>query len=174
MDKKVAIGYTKKTFGVGGELRLSIDPEYVEDMMKATIFFLEIKGKPVPYFVESIRFSNTPIVKFEDINTPEAARKLSSSKILLRETDMLPEADRLFEVEELEFEKYVGFTITDEKNGLLGKIIRIEEFPQQEMAIIQYNDKEIMIPMNDKLIAEINEDQQQITVVLPDGLLELY
>ena len=173
MDKKIAVGYTKKPFGVEGELRLSIEPEYLEDTLQAKILFIEVRGNPAPYFVEAMRFNNTPIVKFEDINSKEAARELSSSKVLLFEKDLIPEAERVLEVEELAFEKYVGFEIIDEIAGKVGKIERIEEFPQQEMAIVMYNNKEVMIPMNDQLIKKIDSKKQQIEVHLPEGLLSL-
>ena len=48
MEEYVNIGYTKKPFGITGELKVHIEEEYLEDFLQAKVFFLKMNGKPVP------------------------------------------------------------------------------------------------------------------------------
>ncbi len=58
--------------------------------------------------------------------------------------------------------------------GDLGPIIRIEEYPQQEIAVCIFNEKEVMIPLNPDFIESIDDVQKSILVSLPDGLIDVY
>jgi 16S rRNA processing protein RimM len=45
--------------------------------------------------------------------------------------------------------------------------------PQQEIAVVVYQNKEVLIPLNEKLIVSIDEDKKVILMDLPEGLLTL-
>ena len=51
MKEMILIGKTKKASGVKGELKVNIDEKYLEDFLQATVLFLTIQGKNVPFFV---------------------------------------------------------------------------------------------------------------------------
>ncbi len=173
MQNYILIGNTRKSYGVKGEMKLQINDEFLEDIFNLKVVFLKINGKQVPYFIESVRVRNAPIIKFEDINSPEETNAISSMEIYAREEDLIPEEDRLFEAEGLEFEKYKGYTIIDIEKGRVGVIKEIVEFPQQEMAIVDYEKREILIPLNHELINSIDDVKKEMTLNLPDGLLDL-
>ena len=68
---------------------------------------------------------------------------------------------------------YEGFTIVDQGIGLIGIIEEVIEYPQQDMAFLNYKDKEVMIPLNDTIVIGINEAEKQLLVDLPHGILDL-
>ena len=68
---------------------------------------------------------------------------------------------------------YEGFTIIDKNLGEIGTIESVVEFPQQDMAFVTYKEKEVMIPLNDSIVTQIDEDKKELIVDLPEGLLEL-
>ncbi len=174
MSEYQSVGFTKKTYGVKGELKLSISDQYLEDFAQAEVLFLELAGRKIPYFVESINFENPFTVKFEDKNTKESAIELTGKEIFMRTKDLLPAEEKVFEVEGLLFyEKYVNYQIQDETHGLLGKIKEIIEYPQQEMAAIIINEKTVLIPLNEQLIITVDEAAKIISMDLPEGLLNL-
>jgi len=39
---------------------------------------------------------------------------------------------------------------------------------------VSYQNKEIMFPLNEDMIVEIDEDEETILVDLPEGLLDIY
>lgn len=174
MEKYVSIGFTKKTYGTKGELKMKIEEKYVEDFFKASVVFLLISGKKVPFFIENVRFGNALLAKFEDLDSLQDAQSITSKEVFLREKDIVKEEDRQLEViETLEYKKYESYMICDERVGELGEILEVLEYPQQEMALINYNEKEILIPLSEGLIEEIDEKGKKIRMNLPEGLLEL-
>ena len=171
----VEIGYTKKTHGVQGWLRVQVEPEYLEDLLSTSAIFLSIQGQSVPYFIESFDSRNDLLVKLEDINSKEAAAALSGKALSLREQDIIPDDEREFELDEdeLEYSFLTGFQLHTEERGQIGAILEILEFPQQEMARLAVDEKEVLIPLHQDFIQSINEEQKQVTMNLPEGLLDL-
>jgi ribosomal 30S subunit maturation factor RimM len=49
----------------------------------------------------------------------------------------------------------------------------VREFPEQEMAVIFRNNKEILVPLHADLIVKVDHEKNTVTVSIPDGLLEL-
>jgi 16S rRNA processing protein RimM len=106
------------------------------------------------------------------VNTKEAAATIQHQPFFLRDSDItLVEADET-EIE-LQYQHCQGFMIVDESLGELGVVKAIEEFPQQEMAIIMYHENEVLIPLNEFIIVNIDENKKVIQVNLPEGLLEI-
>ncbi len=172
MDNVVKIGFTRKPHGLKGEIKLQIEDKYLEDLLETDVVLLTIKGKPTPYFIEDIRVGNAIIAKFEDVDTVEAATEIGSKELSLREKDILADDEREFEVEGLEYENCVGYKIMDGDN-LVGEIEEVVEFPQQEMAILTREGKDILIPLNVAFVIKRDDASKTIFMDLPKGLLEL-
>jgi 16S rRNA processing protein RimM len=166
------IGFLGKFHGLKGELKLSVEEKFADDFNVADVVFVKTKGQYAPFFIESVRGENTPIIKFEDVNTKEAAANIQHQPFFLRDSDItLVEAD---ETEmELQYQHCQGFVVIDETLGELGMVQSVEEFPQQEMAVITYKENEVLIPLNEFMIVNIDENQKVIRVDLPEGLLEI-
>lgn len=174
MDNYIAIGTTKKPFGVQGELKVEVDDAFLEDFLRAKVLFVNTKGKPVPYFVEAISEKSATLVKFEDINSKEAANQIGGQQLFLRSQDIIPEDDRQLIVEaSLAYGRLVKFQILDQELGAIGTIDEIVEFPQQEMAVVNYRQKEVLIPLNEALIVSIDQDERVVHMRLPEGLLDI-
>ncbi|MFK7771115.1 MAG: ribosome maturation factor RimM [Saprospiraceae bacterium] len=176
MENYISIGFTKKEHRLKGELKVLVEDEYLEDLLKAPVIFLSIKGRHLPYFVEETRLENEFIIKLEDVDSKEAAHLLSSKEIFLQPANILKKEEKELEFESqsnLLFGYLVDFTLVDSELGELGKIIDVIEFPQQEMAVIIYNENEVFIPIHESLIEKIDEEKQYIYMNLPEGILDV-
>lgn len=171
MENLVNIGSTKKPHGLKGELKVHIEDEYVDDFLEAEVIFIEIKGKQVPFFITEAREGNDMLVKLEDIDTKEAATDLSGRALFLREEDLIP----LEKGEERygDFTQYIGYHIEDTELGKIAEIEDVIEYPQQMLALLTYQDREILIPMHQAFIRSIQHDEKIIVMELPEGLLDL-
>lgn len=169
----IEIGRTQKTHGVQGELKVFIEDKYWDDFEHNKRVFLDIRGIKMPYFIKSTRGKGAPIVHFEDVNNREAALPLQHKNILLREQDLLPDVDRSEFDEVLEYGFLEGFHMIDATAGDIGVIQEVLDMPQQEMALVLYDGREVLIPLNEHFIAEINEETKTVKVDLPEGLLGL-
>lgn len=76
--------------------------------------------------------------------------------------------------DEFHYNDLKGYLVSDENHGELGEITEVNEYPQQFVATVIYQEKEIMFPLNDDLIVEIDEEESILRVHLPDGLLDIY
>jgi 16S rRNA processing protein RimM len=173
MEDLVKIGFTRKPHGLKGEIKLQIDDKYLEDLLETDVVLLTIKGKPTPYFIEDIRVGNAILAKFEEIDTVEAAAEIGSKELSLRAKDILADEERTFEPEEgMEYEDCVGYKIMDGET-LVGEIEEVVEFPQQEMAILTREGKDVLIPLNVAFVIRRDDDLKTIFMELPKGLLDL-
>lgn len=171
----IQIGYTQKTHGVGGELKIVLEEVYLEDFLHNDRLFVEMKSGKIPYFVEHVRGSEAHIIKLEEIDTREAALPLQSRKIFLRQEDLLPPEKRTIAVpveQGLQYAYLTGYELTDRNAGVIGRIEEVLDMPQQEMAALHYKNRYTLIPLHPDLIVAIHPALQKIEMDLPEGLLE--
>jgi len=67
----------------------------------------------------------------------------------------------------------LGYTIISD-NGSLGEILEIIEQPQQLLCRLEIKGKEVLIPLHEGSLQKVNHKKKEVTVELPDGLLEIY
>jgi 16S rRNA processing protein RimM len=171
----VCIGRTKKAHGLAGEIKMGIEEQYLEDFMKNERIFIGVKSSKIPYFIANVRGKGEMIVQLEDVDNRDAAQMLQAREIFLREQDILSEAEREFEMPDdaLEYAGLVGFMMLDKTIGEIGTIDEVLEMPQQEMAFLRFKGKEVLVPLNEQMILEVNEALKQVLMDLPEGLLDV-
>jgi 16S rRNA processing protein RimM len=152
-----------------------VEERYEEDFEQVETVFIEIKGKQVPHFLESVRYGTDTLVKFEDVDDRDKAIIISAKPVFIRAEDIIPDDEREYELPESAFsyKEYEGFTLVDTENNVIGLIEEILELPQQEVAAITYQDREVLVPMTKHYIKNIDKINKSIVVDLPEGLLEL-
>lgn len=162
-------GYITKTKGLKGEMMVHVLVDFAGEIDFDTVF-IDLNGKLVPYFVDhfSMPKTNTAYLQLQDVSHIDDAQKLVKKSVYLG-NELLPE-----ESDEFTFEDLVGFTAQDKNLGELGEIISVEEYPQQWIATVHHNDRDIMFPLNDDFIEEIDDENDVLHLVLPDGLLDVY
>lgn len=164
----VPIGYLQKPHGTKGELKVTIEDAHWEDFQAGSVFFVKIQGQPLPYFKANVRLNNPVTIQFEDVNNREAAKKIASTELFMRQEDLSENLN-----ETLVQHIYQAFLLVDKELGEIGVIEEVLELPQQEMAVVKYKGKEVMIPLNDTFVKGIDRSKKRIDVELPEGLLDL-
>ena len=170
-EEYVEVGFIRKPYGYKGDVKVSSEPEFEEDVKESTFLFIEQKGLRVPFKI--VEWTDVPelIMRFDYINSSEEVTSLIGQKAFLLKKDIKYAEDYLHDDEEKEY--LVGFILEDVTNGESFEIIRLEDFPQQLMAVIIRDGKELYIPLNDQFITEVKKEEKIITMELPDGLLNL-
>ncbi len=168
MKDYTKIGYTKKLYGIKGGVRVVVEEAYQDVLLDCKVLFLNQDGRKIPYFVDKIIDAAPFRIIFEDHQDRNAAQALTGKEIYIP-TDQLPTSP----TPSLDLTTLEGFTLSDSEVGPIGAIKEIQEFPQQLMALVSYQEKDILIPLHENLISEIEMDSQTIFISLPDGLLEL-
>lgn len=169
-DKLIGVGFTKKTHGSQGELKITVKDEYLEDFVNADVVFINVQGKPLPFFIENLRDAGDILLKIEDVDSPADAKNLTSKELFLREKDIKIQKKA---GEILTFELMVGYELLNEETGSIGIIEAVESLPHQHLAIVNYQDREVFIPLHPEIVVALDEKAKKITLRLPEGLLEL-
>lgn len=165
MEEYTKIGFFNKPHALSGEIKLVVDSGFESDLESAAVVFTEQDGQPFPYFVEHVNIGNQIIVKLEDVDNPEDAKSLKGNPIYLK-------SDLVSQEEEEDWD-YLNFRVIDQTLGEVGVIKEIAEYPEQVMAIVQSEDKDILIPLVEAFIYSIDVERKIVNVVLPEGLLDL-
>jgi 16S rRNA processing protein RimM len=170
MTEYFKIGKLVSTYGFKGELILkhSLGKKTSLKDLKA-IFIEERKNAFLPWFIESTRIKSEEeiYIKLQDVDTKEAAHKITQKEIWLPEDDFKKFSAKSSPI------NLLGFEIIEEGKSL-GKILEVIEQPHQLLCRIEINGKEALIPLHEETILKIDRRKKQVTVALPPGLLEIY
>lgn len=165
------LGYVAKLHGFKGEVSLFLDVTNPEDYVSLDALFIELNGQLTPFFVESLKLKNKGFaaVKFEGITTENDAR------LLLRKNIYLP-ASILPELEGTNFydHEIVDFNVEDSVHGNIGKVIQVIDLSANPLLQIEKDGTEILVPLRDGVILDVNRKTKTLTVQTPPGLVELY
>ena len=164
------IGRILKTKGLKGEMQIYVDFDDL-DAIKFDAVFIDMAGKMIPYFVQSIKYlqKSNAYLFLEDIDTIEKASLLVRRDIYLP-NKLKPKKKKA----EFTLNDVKGFMAIDETHGELGEIIEVNEYPQQLIATVNYQNKEVLFPLNVDIIKGIDIEANEIYVDLPEGLLDVY
>ena len=133
------------------------------------VFIEDKKDSFIPWFIESTRIKNESEIylKLEGIDTREAAAKLSPKEVWMTEADFKKYAAKNAPA------SLLGYTIINNKDRL-SQVLEVIEQPHQILCRIELNSKEVLIPINESFLKKIDHKKREVTVELPDGLLEIY
>lgn len=170
MNEYFSIGKIAASFGLQGEvvLKHSLGNKTTLKGLEV-IFFEELKNSFIPYFIESISVKNEEevLLKFVDIQTKEATKKIISKKAWLSKSDFEKFASKTSPI------ALLGFNMI-ENNQQLGEIIEVIEQPMQVLCKIMYKNVEALIPLHEETLVSINQKKKEVHVTLPEGLLDVF
>lgn len=164
------LGNITKPHGLQGEVQAYLDVDVPEEYTELESVFVEINQKLVPFFVESMSLrGNKAIVAFEDITTLEQAESLRGSALYLP-LDVLPDLGE----DQFYYHEIIGFTVQDAVKGALGTVAEVYAGGMQDIIRMDYEGKEVLIPVSDGIIGAIDREAKLLHVSLPEGLLDIY
>ena len=173
MDLKdsIYIGQIAKLHGYKGGVSLFLDVTHPEEYINMESFFIEIDGILTPFFVESFKLKNKGFaaVKFQGVDSEQEARSLLKKKVFIPESE-------LKELDESNFydHEVIGYEVEDIVKGEIGKVTAIADLKQNPLLVIEFKDKEILLPIFEGLIVKVDRKLKRLKVKAPDGLIDLY
>jgi 16S rRNA processing protein RimM len=137
------------------------------------LFSVVLRGKTgeCVYEIEAVRaIEGAPsdvLVKFKHIDTPEAAKTLSGSEVLLTRSEAAPLARGEYYVRDLK-----GLSVVDSEGGRLGELCDIVEGGGGQLAELRLSSGETrLIPFRNEFFGEISLEKREI-VLLASWILE--
>ena len=165
------LGKIVKKYSFKGELLAKLDTDEPELYENLDAIFIDLRGNLVPFFVESSQLHKSDLLRlnFEDVDSEADADTLLKCDLYLP-IDLLPK----LEGNKFYFHEVIGFKITDENFGEVGIIKSVNDITAQALFEIARNSIEILIPMNDEFIVNVDRKNKTVFVNTPEGLIDLY
>lgn len=167
----VLVGKILKEFGLKGEVKVNSFIEPLDEFLALREFYVFLShGGKKNLKVENQRpgGGHTLIIKFKGVDTREIAEEL-------RGLELYVERDILSPLEEGEYYYFQleGLVVKDEKRGKIGRLTYIYHYPAHDVyEITDDAGKEILLPAVSEFVKEINIEDGEIIVNIPDGLIE--
>ena len=166
--EKLLLGYIISSFSLDGTIKVLSKTNMSEKRYtKGNKVYLADKNENIvkELTVSSFRRSGElDFVKFEEITTKEEADSYKSYSLLIDKTDDLAKGFYYFS----DLEK----CNVKSDGKIIGKVIKVEEFPAQITLRVKSNGgKEFFVPFIKEFIKNVSIDNQEIEVVLWEGML---
>ena len=164
------LGNVTKPFGYKGEVDIYLDVDEPKNYAKLDAVFMELKGQLIPYFIETIRLKNNhAVVKFQDVHT-DNVQSIIGAKLYLPLT-ALPK----LEGNKFYYHEVLGFAMHDVNHGEVGILENVmDNGPQPIFQIKHSSGKEVLIPILDDFLVDVDRKNRCITTNAPEGLIDFY
>ena len=171
----IKVGGVSKTHNLQGAVIIFTDSNLLERYAQEPVF-LQLDGAPVPFFISdegiTVRNHTSYIVKFDFVDSLEQAERLLGSEVLL-EKKLIEEEEE--EEEESAFGVFdlIGFEVADQISKKMGKVIDVADYSGNIVLTISILGKEILLPVSEDYIVEVDIHNKQLQAKIPTALIEL-
>ena len=166
----VKAGKISKPYGLQGEVHLILNPGLAKHIEIGNPLFIDINGQRVPYFIKTADLVSREqaIVKFEFIHSIEDARKVCNCDVYLD-----PSARAELPSESTDLSIVVDYQAFDKNMGLLGLVTGFIPNDQNPVWLINFDNREILVPAVEEFIQKIDHPNQSLYLDLPEGITDL-
>ncbi|WP_339655284.1 ribosome maturation factor RimM [uncultured Maribacter sp.] len=165
------LGNIVSKYSFKGEVLVKLDtddPEIYENMESV---FVSLGNNLVPFFIKRCRLhkSNLLRIDFEEVKSESDADRIMKCGLYLPLTQLPKLTGNKFYYHEV-----IGFTVIDALRGNIGIIQSVNDTTAQALFEIQKEDKQLLIPINDDIVTQVDRENQTVFVKTPEGLVDLY
>ena len=166
-DNCVLLGTISKTHGVRGELIIRIASPAFEANENWESLFLQIDGILVPFFIASLQTPKAEewIICFDDYEDKDSAQRLVGLPVWI-EKEYLAKAREAIYLDEL-----TGYTLINLSTGKQGLINDFMDIPGNPVFEVMVTGEKVLVPAQDNLIEEIDQEHQKLLMRLPEGIM---
>jgi 16S rRNA processing protein RimM len=166
-EEITSVGKTGKTHGVKGEITVYFDKQNFNEE-QISFFIFEIDGIFVPFFIEDYRFKTdtTALYKFQGIDEEPQANELTNKTLYVKNEFVGEEDDDSLRI-------FIGYAVEDATVGNVGVVADVDESTENRLFIINKGEEEILIPVTDDFMVDIDEENRKIYMNLPVGLVDM-
>ena len=168
MEQFLRVGVITATHALAGEVKVfptTEDPERFLDLEKVCI--LDQKGAAAQVLeVERVRFfKQFVIVKFAGLDKIEQVQSLVKKDLYVNREDAIPLEEGEYYIADL-----IGLKVFDEAGALLGELADVLQTGANDVYIVKNGDKELLIPVIEECILEVDLEKGCVRVHLMEGL----
>jgi 16S rRNA processing protein RimM len=169
-DKCLLLGTLTKPHGVKGSVLLWFRDLKAEDIKEKGTAFVEIDGLLVPFFIENFqeKSRDTAILKFAGIHSETQVKELAGHLVYV-----LKEQVKRKRRSEAPLQHLSGYRVNDRHRGFIGLAGEIVGNASNPLLEVHHEGREILVPVHEDIILDINDKDKVIVIEAPEGLLDL-
>jgi 16S rRNA processing protein RimM len=170
-DNCFYLGQIVSKFSFKGELQIKLDTDEPERYENLESIFVDYRNKLIPFFIESsnLQKSNLLRVKLEEVDEEADADDLLKRDVYLP-LNQLPKLGK----NQFYYHEVIGYKAIDKTHGEIGHIKFVNDQTMQALFFIDFKGNEIIIPVNDRFIQQVDKENKIIYFSTPEGLIEMY
>lgn len=163
-NEVIRIGYLSRTHGKQGNLQCQIEHDLIAEADPEFVI-LRMDGILTPFRLDDWREKNAEayILTLRDINTEEKAQRLCGTEVNLLRRDITEKPEEAITMQDL-----IGFQVFDTEKGFIGTIEDIDESTLNTLMLLT---NDIVLPVHEDFLQDIDYQNKKITLALPEGLL---
>ncbi len=165
------LGRILKTHGTNGQVMVHLDVDDPSAYLELESVYLDLHGERIPFFIAALelKHNNKALVGFQDFTTPGDSECLAGLDMYLPVRSLPPLTGNRFY-----FHEIIGFRVTDESFGDIGFVAEVLDLPHQALLRVMHGEKEILIPVVDAVIKNVDRDSKTLSIIAPEGLIDIY
>ena len=166
-DKCVFIGSVAKINKKTKNLIVFNKIDFPEDFPIKEPIFIEIDGCLVPFFMDSLDI-------FADKLSIKLKKEYINNKIDFIDKKVYMEKKYIDDNNNDSYIGVIGYELYNSDKERIGKIEDIIQNPSNPIFVLYNNEgKEILVPANENIIVQINDEERKILIDIPEGLLNI-
>jgi 16S rRNA processing protein RimM len=166
---EILLGRITKVSGYEGAVAIKLEKVFTENIPSMESVFLEIEGRPVPFFISDIDYSGADILKlqFEGYDSSEKISEFVGCRVFLTTGSGKVKKGK-------DAVNLTGYRVVIAEHTILGIITEIIENPGQWLLNVVSSDRNnYLIPLHEDFIVSIDKKTKTIKMDLPEGLTEI-
>jgi len=164
------LGKVVKVHGYEGKVSIYLDTDEPQEYIDIDMIYVNVAGNLVPYFINNLSLlNNKAVVSFMDIDDIDKANNLVNKELYLP-ISLLPELTG----NKFYYHEVKDMLVIDEVFGELGPINAVLEYPNQAVLQVFVDQKEVLIPISNSIIINVDRKANKIIIKAPEGLLDVY
>jgi 16S rRNA processing protein RimM len=166
---EILLGRITRVSGYEGAVTVKLERFFTEKLPHIESVFLEIEGRPVPFFIAGSEYSGADTLKlqFKGYESTGMVNEFIGCQVFL--TTSAPVSKKIENAQSLS-----GFSVFTADNILLGSVEEVIQNPAQWLlSVVSDTRKTILIPLHENFIVKIDKKKKILIMDLPEGLTEI-
>lgn len=168
MEDLFRVGVIANTHGIRGEVKVfptTEDPKRFEVLKEV---LLDTGKEKLPLEVQSVRFfKNLVIVKFKGIDNINDIEKYKGRDLFVTRENAIPLGEDEYYLADI-----IGAQVYTEDGTVFGVLKDVLETGANLVYVVEHEKQEVLLPVIDDCVKEINPEEKKVVVHIMKGLLD--
>jgi 16S rRNA processing protein RimM len=164
------VGRVARAHGNKGQVIVNPETDFPEERFAAgNELIVELAGRESRRRIATVRFhQGRPVIGFDGVDTMNDAEALTGAELKVPASAVAPLPDSTYYRHDL-----VGCEVRDERDGVIGRVVRVDGTLERSHLVIDGPRGEVMLPLVEEFWVGIDLAARVIVVRPPEGLLDL-